>query len=75
MSVTSDQVLTALRPIVDPDFNQSIVDLGFVKNIAIDGDQVAFDIEVSSSLPIRPSSMFIWMACAIQWMNFILQLL
>ena len=30
---------------------------------------------VSNSLPISPSSMFILMACAIQWMNFILQLL
>jgi len=54
MPVTSDQVLTALRPIVDPDFNQSIVDLGFVKNIAIDGDRVAFDIELTTpACPVK----------------------
>ena len=29
-------VLAALRPIVDPDFGKSIVDLGFVKNLVID---------------------------------------
>ncbi len=41
-------VLDALRPIVDPDFGKSIVDLGFVKNLKIDGARVAFD---SSSRP------------------------
>ena len=35
----------------------------------------AFAMLVSSSFPSKPSSMFILMACAIQWMNFILQLL
>jgi len=35
--VSQAEVLEALRPIVDPDFGRSIVDLGFVKNIAIDG--------------------------------------
>src|SRR5512134_2100497 len=31
--LTDASVLDALRPIVDPDFGKSIVDLGFVKNI------------------------------------------
>ncbi len=35
--VTDAAVLDALRPIVDPDFGKSIVDLGFVKNLRIDG--------------------------------------
>ena len=36
---TESQVLDALRPIIDPDFDKSIVDLGFVKNIRIEGDK------------------------------------
>ena len=35
--ITEEDVLGALRPIVDPDFGKSIVDLGFVKNVRIDG--------------------------------------
>ena len=38
--VTEAAVLDALRPIVDPDFGKSIVDLGFVKNIRIAGARV-----------------------------------
>ena len=54
MPPNADQVLDALRPIVDPDFNKNIVDLGFVKNIQIDGDQVAFDIELTTpACPVK----------------------
>jgi ATP-binding protein involved in chromosome partitioning len=55
MSAPSEaQVLDALRPIIDPDFNKSIVDLGFVKNIAIDADSVAFDIELTTpACPVK----------------------
>ena len=53
-AVTDAQVLDALRPIVDPDFNKSIVDLGFVKNIEIDGARVAFDIELTTpACPVK----------------------
>ena len=52
--VSEDQVLDALRPIQDPDFNQNIVDLGFVKNIKIDGEHVAFEIELTTpACPIK----------------------
>lgn len=48
------QVLDALRPIVDPDFKKSIVDLGFIKNLKIDGTHVAFDIELTTpACPIK----------------------
>ncbi len=54
MSVTESAVLAALRPIVDPDFGQSIVELGFVKNIAIDGGRVAFTIELTTpACPVK----------------------
>ncbi len=54
MAPTESQVLDALRPIVDPDFGRSIVDLGFVKNLRIDGGRVAFDIELTTpACPIK----------------------
>lgn len=48
------QVLDALRPIVDPDFGKSIVDLGFVKHLRVDGGQVAFTIELTTpACPVK----------------------
>jgi ATP-binding protein involved in chromosome partitioning len=51
---TPADVLAALRPIVDPDFGKSIVELGFVKNISIDGGRVAFAIELTTpACPVK----------------------
>jgi ATP-binding protein involved in chromosome partitioning len=53
-AVTAERVLDALRPIVDPDFRRSIVDLGFVKDIRVDGDRVAFTIELTTpACPVK----------------------
>jgi ATP-binding protein involved in chromosome partitioning len=53
-SVSESQVLDALRPIIDPDFKKSIVDLGFVKNIEIEGERVAFAIELTTpACPVK----------------------
>ena len=47
-------VLDALRPIIDPDFGKSIVELGFVKDIRIDGGRVAFAIELTTpACPVK----------------------
>jgi ATP-binding protein involved in chromosome partitioning len=52
--VTPERVLDALRPIVDPDFGKSIVDLGFVKNLRIEGGRVAFSIELTTpACPVK----------------------
>ncbi len=52
--VTEAEVLNALRPIEDPDFKRSIVDLGFVKNLEIDGPSVSFSIELTTpACPIK----------------------
>jgi ATP-binding protein involved in chromosome partitioning len=52
--VTEGDVLNALRPIQDPDFRRSIVDLGFVKDIQIDGGKVAFKIELTTpACPVK----------------------
>ena len=52
--VTETAVLDALRPIVDPDFGKSIVDLGFVKNLRIEGGRVSFAIELTTpACPVK----------------------
>ena len=53
-SPSPSRVLDALRPIIDPDFNKSIVDLGFIKDLTIDGDRVAFSVELTTpACPIK----------------------
>lgn len=52
--VTPSVVLDALRPIIDPDFGKSIVDLGFIKNLKIDGGNVSFAIELTTpACPVK----------------------
>jgi len=52
--VSASQVLDALRPIIDPDFGKSIVDLGFIKDLRIDGPKVAFTIELTTpACPVK----------------------
>ncbi|MCP4006927.1 MAG: Mrp/NBP35 family ATP-binding protein [bacterium] len=55
MSQPSERdVLEALRPIEDPDFKRSIVDLGFIKNLQIDSGKVAFAIELTTpACPVK----------------------
>jgi ATP-binding protein involved in chromosome partitioning len=54
MSVRESDIVDALRPIIDPDFRRSIVDLGFVKNVSIDGARVAPDIELTTpACPVK----------------------
>ena len=53
-AVSPTQVLDALRPIIDPDFQKSIVDLGFIKDLKIDGSSVAFSIELTTpACPVK----------------------
>ncbi len=52
--ITEGDVLNALRPIVDPDFNRSIVDLGFVKNIRIGDGDVSLTLELTTpACPVK----------------------
>ena len=47
-------VLDALRPIIDPDFGKSIVELGFIKDLRVEGSQVAFAIELTTpACPVK----------------------
>lgn len=52
--VSKPQILEALRPIEDPDFRKSIVDLGFIKNLQIENGNVSFDIELTTpACPVK----------------------
>ncbi|MBI4365758.1 MAG: Mrp/NBP35 family ATP-binding protein [Deltaproteobacteria bacterium] len=51
---TESHILDALRTIIDPDLNQDIVSLGFVKEMRIDGGRVAFTIELTTpACPVK----------------------
>ncbi|HBR14053.1 MAG TPA: hypothetical protein DD723_00715 [Candidatus Omnitrophica bacterium] len=52
--ITEKEVLNALSQIIDPDFNQDIVSLGFVQNIKIEKSSVAFDIALTTpACPVK----------------------
>ena len=52
--VTEKQVLDALSRIMDPDLGRDIVSLGFIKNLTIEGGDVAFDVELTTpACPVR----------------------
>ncbi|MEY2426579.1 MAG: ATP-binding protein involved in chromosome partitioning, partial [Actinomycetota bacterium] len=54
MAVTAEQITEALRPVEDPELRRSIVDLGMVKDIAIDGDRVAVTVALTvAGCPLR----------------------
>lgn len=54
MSVTQEQILDALRSVVDPDLKRDIVSLGFIKDVRIAGGEVGFTIELTTpACPVR----------------------
>jgi ATP-binding protein involved in chromosome partitioning len=54
LSVTKDEVLSALRGVQDPDLHKDIVTLGFVKDVEIQGGDVAFTIELTTpACPVK----------------------
>jgi Mrp family chromosome partitioning ATPase/DUF971 family protein len=56
MTDKTNLVLDALRVVVDPDLNQDIVSLGFVKNLVIDGGKVSFVVELTTpACPLKAS--------------------
>lgn len=52
--ITEQNVLQSLKHIIDPDFKKDIVSLGFVKNIKINGPDIALDIVLTTpACPIK----------------------
>ncbi len=46
--ITQDQVLGALRRVIDPDFHKDLVTLGMIKSVVVDGPDVAFTVELTT---------------------------
>ena len=44
MTVKTEEIIEALKPVQDPELNRSIVELGMVKNVVVDGDQVTVEV-------------------------------
>jgi ATP-binding protein involved in chromosome partitioning len=54
VSVTKEQVLSALRGVQDPDLHKDIVSLGFVKDVQVKGGEVDFTIELTTpACPVK----------------------
>src|SRR3990172_4662160 len=48
------QILEALKKVRDPDLGRNIVELGFVKNLKIEGDSASFTIELTTpACPVK----------------------
>jgi ATP-binding protein involved in chromosome partitioning len=53
-SLTTENVLQALRAVRDPDLNRDIVALNFIKNLTISGKDVSFSIELTTpACPVK----------------------
>jgi ATP-binding protein involved in chromosome partitioning len=53
-AVTEDKILEALMQVQDPELHQDLVSLGMIKDLAINGDQVSFAIELTTpACPLR----------------------
>ena len=54
MAVTEAQVIDALRPVEDPELHRSIVDLGMVRDVVIDGGSVTVVVALTiAGCPLR----------------------
>jgi len=54
VSVTKEQVLSALRAVQDPDLHKDIVTLGFVKEVEVRGGEVDFTVELTTpACPVK----------------------
>jgi ATP-binding protein involved in chromosome partitioning len=54
MPVTNDQIIDALRPVEDPELRRSIVDLGMVRGVQVDGSAVTVQIALTvAGCPLR----------------------
>ncbi len=49
MSIEANDVLGALRQVIDPDLKRDLVTLGMIKDVVADGDQVSFTLELTTA--------------------------
>lgn len=48
MKITTDQVTSCLEGVMDPELGISVVDLGLIYNILIDGDKISVDMTLTN---------------------------
>lgn len=48
MKITKEQVLDALKSVMDPDLKRDVVSLGFIKELQIEGGRVSFIMELTT---------------------------
>lgn len=48
MEITKDQILNALRSVMDPDLNKDVVTLGMIEDISIEGSKIAFRLVLTT---------------------------
>lgn len=54
MAVTNETVIDALRPVEDPELHRSIVDLGMVRDVRVEGTQVSLTVALTiPGCPLR----------------------
>ncbi|HEX5323289.1 MAG TPA: iron-sulfur cluster carrier protein ApbC [Capsulimonadaceae bacterium] len=52
--MTQEQILDALRTVIDPDFRKDLVTLGMIKDLKVEGNDVAFTVELTTpACPLR----------------------
>jgi ATP-binding protein involved in chromosome partitioning len=52
--VTEEKVLDVLKRVQDPDLRKDIVSLGFIRNLKVDGGNVAFDLNLTTpACPVK----------------------
>lgn len=49
---TEEQVREALRPVIDPEIGMSVVDMGMIREIVVNGDQV--EVKMVLTVPFCP---------------------
>ncbi|HSY76124.1 MAG TPA: iron-sulfur cluster assembly protein, partial [Bacteroidia bacterium] len=59
--ITQEQVIEALKNVIDPDFDKDIVTLGMVKDVVVDGKKVNFTVVLTT--PACPMKEMIHKAC------------
>jgi ATP-binding protein involved in chromosome partitioning len=48
IALTTEQILSALRNVYDPDLHKDLVTLGMIKNLTVSGSTVAFTVELTT---------------------------
>jgi len=48
MEITNDQILNALRNVMDPDLHKDVVTLGMIQDIAVDGKKISFKLVLTT---------------------------